>query len=257
MSISQDIESRIDIVQLVSRYVTLKKSGVNFKGLSPFVQEKTPSFVVSPAKNIAYCFSSHRGGGPIKFLMEMEKVDYHEALQILAKEAGVELKTNYAREKKDNTLDIYDIHEAAARIYHENIFSPKGKKALDYLLRRGITEDTIKKFQLGYSPEDRSLYDALHQKGAKDQDLIDSGVFVSAGRDKFRGRVVFPIANFTGHTVAFTARALSGEEPKYLNSPASRIFSKGSILYGLHLAKADIAKKRSVLVVEVARLRGT
>lgn len=151
MSISQEIEAKINILELVQRYVPLKKSGANYKGLSPFVQEKTPSFMVSPAKNIAYCFSSRKGGGPIKFLAEIEKIEYREAMQLLAKEAGIELKTDFHKERGSNQTDIFEAYKIAANWYHEELYKSENSEKLAYAKRRGLTETTLQNFQIGYS----------------------------------------------------------------------------------------------------------
>lgn len=250
MSISQEIESKVNIVELVQRYVPLKKAGANYKGLSPFVQEKTPSFMVSPTKNIAYCFSSRKGGGPIKFLAEIEKIEYREAMQMLAKEVGVELKTDFYKERGSNQTDIYEAHKIAANWYHEELYKPENADKLAYAKRRGLTEETLKNFQIGYSGDPRGLWALLKSKGMAEKDILESGIFVNPNRDKFYGRLIFPIANFTGHTVGFTGRVIDGGEPKYLNSPASRVFNKSEVLYGLHLAKSSITKLGFVIVVE-------
>jgi DNA primase len=250
MSLAQDIESRIQILDIVNRYVNTKKAWVNYKGLCPFHTEKTASFVISPTKNIAHCFSCGKWGGPIKFLMEVEKIDFREAVQILAKEAGIELKTDFQKEKAEKWQDIYALYRWATQWYHDALFLTENKHALDYLLNRWITLETIKKFQLGYSSSPRDLLYALKQQGFETQFMIDSGLFVSETRDKFFGRIIYPIANAMGHTVAFTGRVLGDALPKYLNSPASHIFDKSSILYWLHLAKQSIAKTGAVYIVE-------
>ena len=250
MSISQEIESKINIVELAGRYVQMKKAGVNYKALCPFHSEKTASFVISPVKNLAYCFSCHHGGGPIRFLMEMEKIEFSEALHILAKEAGVELKTDYYKERGEKTGDIYDMYRIATDFYREEILRDENKEKLNYLLNRGISRETIDRFGLGYSGNPRELFTRMKDKGFTEQAIIDSGIFVGPGRDKFYGRIIFPIANFAGHTVAFTGRITDKWEPKYLNSPVSDIFNKSAILYGFHLAKSTIAKEQSVIIVE-------
>ncbi len=250
MTITQEVESRINIVDIAGRYLQMKKAGTNFKALCPFHSEKTPSFVISPTKNIAYCFGCHHGGGPVKFLMEIEKIEYREALQILAKEAGVELKTDYYQERGEKTGDVYDMYRIATEFYHESIWLPENKSKLEYLVQRGISEDTIRRFKLGYSGNPRELFARLKEQNFSEQDIIDSGIFVAPGRDKFYGRIIFPIANFAGNTVAFTGRIIDQWEPKYLNSPASNIFNKSSILYGFHLAKQEVAKKNAIIVVE-------
>jgi len=250
MSISQEIESKINIVELAGRYLQMKKAGVNYKSLCPFHSEKTASFVISPVKNLAYCFSCHHGGGPIRFLMEIEKLEYREAMHLLAKEAGVELQTDYYKERGEKTGDIYDMYRIATEFYHEEINKEENKEKLNYLLNRGISQETITLFKLGYSGNPRELFARLKEKGFTEQAIIDSGIFVGPGRDKFYGRIIFSIANFAGHTVAFTGRITSTGEPKYLNSPVSDIFNKSAILYGFHLAKSTIAKEQSVIIVE-------
>lgn len=249
MTISQDIESRINIVELVSKYVPLKKAGSSFKACCPFHNEKTPSFIVSPAKNIAYCYACHKGGGPIRFLMEIEKIEFRDALRSLAKEAGVELKSDFGKDYERRS-DVYEIYKLVAAAYHTELFLPENQEKLAYAKSRGLTDETLTKFQIGYSGNPRELFSRLKSKGISEKDLMDSGIFVSPGRDKFFGRLLFPIANFTGHVVAFTGRIIDSGEPKYLNSPASDIFNKSSILYALHLAKNEIGKRGYAIVVE-------
>lgn len=249
MSISKDIENKINIVELVSKYVPLKKAGTNFKACCPFHNEKTPSFIVSPAKNIAYCFSCHKGGGPLNFLMEIEKIEFREALQILAKETGTELKSDFNRDAERRT-DVYEIYKSVAENYHAELFLPENRDKLEYVYSRGLSDETIAKFKIGYSGNPRELFAKLKARGIPEKDLLDSGIFVGPGRDKFYGRIIFPIANYSGNVVAFTGRIIGAGEPKYLNSPASKIFDKSSILYGLHLAKSEISKRGSAIVVE-------
>lgn len=182
--------------------------------------------------------------------MEIEKIDFREAASILAKEAGIEMSTNFAREKAENGQDIYALYREATEWYHRALTHTENERALTYLLQRGITRETIDKFQLGYSGSPRDLLYFLREKGFDAKFLIDSGLFVSESRDKFYGRIIFPIANTMGHTVAFTGRVMDDSLPKYLNSPASHIFDKSSILYGLHLAKQPISKSGEVYIVE-------
>jgi DNA primase len=250
LSLAQDIESRVQILDIVNRYVATKKAGVNYKWLCPFHSEKSASFVISPQKNIAHCFSCGKWGGPINFLMEIEKIDFREAASILAKEAGIEMSTNFAKEKAEAGKDIYALYREATEWYHRALSHTENERALTYLLQRGITRETIDKFQLWYSGSPRDLLYALREKGFDAKFLIESGLFVSESRDKFYGRIVFPIANTMGHTVAFTGRVMDDSLPKYLNSPASHIFDKSSILYGLHLAKQPISKSGEVYIVE-------
>lgn len=182
--------------------------------------------------------------------MEIEKIDFREAASILAKEAGIEMSTNFAREKAEHGQDVYALYREATDWYHRIIFHTENTKALDYILARGISMDTIKKFQLGYSSSPRDLLYFLKEKWFETKFIVDSGLFLSETRDKFFGRIVFPIANTMWHTVAFTGRVMDDAMPKYLNSPASHIFDKSSILYGFHLAKQSIAKSGDVYIVE-------
>lgn len=250
MSIARELDNRIDIVELAWRYLQMKKAGTNYKALCPFHNEKTPSFVISPSKNIAYCFGCHHGGWPVKFLMEVEKIEFGEAVQILAKQAGIELKTDYYKEHWENRGDVYDMYRIATDFYHAEILKGEHRSKLEYLQKRGLTMETIEKFKIGFSDNSRDLFFKLKEKGFEEKDIMESGIFVSTSRDKFYGRIVFPIANFTGHTVAFTGRVLDDSLPKYLNSPASRIFDKSSTLFGLHIAKSEIGKRGYVIIVE-------
>ena len=250
MSLREDIESRIQILDIVNRYVSTKKAWVNYKWLCPFHQEKSPSFVISPSKNIAHCFSCGKWWGPINFLMEIEKIEFREAVAILAKEAWIEFKTDFVKEKQEKWEDIYALYREATLWYHNALFLPENKNALDYVLGRWLSLETIKKFELGFSYSPRDLLFFLKEKEFQTKFLIDSGLFVSESRDKFFGRVIFPIKNAMGHTIAFTGRAMWDAQPKYLNSPASHIFDKSSVLYGFHLAKQSISKKWEVYIVE-------
>ncbi|MBS9783932.1 DNA primase [Candidatus Gracilibacteria bacterium] len=249
MSLRQDIESRIAILDIVNRYTQTKKAGANYKALCPFHQEKTPSFVISPAKNIAKCFGCGKGGGPINFLIEVEQIEYREAVKILAKEAGIELK-GFSGKSTPPEKDPYLAHKIATQWYHENLLGEEGKKALSYLTDRGLSMETIKNFKLGFSSAPRDLLYTLKSKNFDVDFLRECGIFVSGSRDKFFGRIVFPIANMMGNTVGFTGRILGKGEPKYLNSPASKIFDKSQILYGLHLAKQEIIKTGEAYIVE-------
>ncbi len=250
MSLSHQIEEKINIVDLVGRYIAIKKAWTNYKALCPFHSEKTPSFIISPAKNIAYCFSCHNGWWPIKFLSEIEKIPFWEAVHKLAKEVWIELKTDYYKEKKEDTGDIYDIYKITADFYHQELFRQENKDKLDYLLKREITLETIKTFQLWYSWDSKLLFEKLKSRWFQEKDILNSWIFVSNFKDKFLWRIVFPIANFTGNIVAFTGRVLDNSLPKYLNSPASKIFDKSSILFWLNLAKQEISKKDFVIIVE-------
>lgn len=242
MSSPQEIESRVNIVDIVSRYLPLKKAGANYKAVCPFHNDSSPSLMVSPAKNIAYCFACHTGGGPIRFVQLIEKIEYREALEMLASEAGIELP-KYSRESEKAKKDLYDLYERVCDFYHRSLLSeaPDGAP-YRYLRDRGLSDDDIRHFALGYSGDSRALLAHVASVGYTSDDLIEAGIFVSRDRDKFLSRVIFPIYNHIGHPIAFTARTLSGQEPKYLNSPQTKIFTKGQVLYPYHLAKSSIAK---------------
>ncbi|EKE27791.1 MAG: hypothetical protein ACD_3C00149G0002 [uncultured bacterium (gcode 4)] len=250
MSLSQEIDSKISIVDLASRYLHVKKAWANYKALCPFHNEKTPSFVISPAKNIAYCFSCHTWWGPVKFLSEIEKIPFWEAVQKLAHEAWIELKTDYYKEHKDNKWDFYELHKVTTAWYHEELLKEDNRSRLKYLRERWLTQETIEKFKLGFSWDPRGLFNKLKEKWFQEKDIIDSWIFISASKDKFYWRIVFPISDYTGNVVAFTWRVLDTSLPKYLNSPATKIFDKSSILYWLSLAKSEITKKGYVIIVE-------
>lgn len=250
MSVTREIDSKINIVDLVSRYIHVKKAWVNYKALCPFHNEKTPSFVISPSKNIAYCFSCHNWWWPVKFLSEIEKIPFSEAVHKLAKEAWIELKTDYYKERNDNRWDLYELHKIATNWYHEELFEKENSKKLEYLLKRWLSEDTIRSFKLWYSWDPRWLFQKLKDKWYKENEIIESWVFVSAFKDKFYWRIVFPISDFTWNIVAFTWRVLDNSLPKYLNSPATKIFDKSSILFWLHQAKSEISKKWYAVIVE-------
>lgn len=250
MSISQEIDNKISIVDLAGRYLSIKKAWVNYKALCPFHNEKTASFVISPAKNIAYCFSCHTGWWPVKFLSEIEKIPYWEAVQKLAVEAWIELKTDFYKENKENRWDLYEMHKTVAESYHSELFKEENKVKLKYLLDRWLSIETIKNFKIWYSWDPRSLFYKLTEKWFSEKDIIESWIFVSAFKDKFYSRIVFPISNFTGNVVAFTWRVLDNSLPKYLNSPTTKIYEKSSVLYGLNLAKSEISKKWYVIIVE-------
>jgi len=250
LSLSNEIDIKINIVDLVSRYISVKKAWVNYKALCPFHNEKTPSFLISPAKNIAYCFSCHHWWWPIKFLSEVEKIPYWEALQKLAKEAWVELKTDYYKEHNENRGDLYELHKIVADFYESDLLKDENKSKLKYLTDRWLSLETIKKFKLWYSWDPRNLFYKLKEKWYQEKDILDSGVFISPFKDKFFWRITFPISDFTGNVVAFTWRVLDNSLPKYLNSPTTKIFDKSSILYWLNLAKGEIGKRGYVIIVE-------
>ena len=258
------IKARLNIEDVVASYATLKKVGRSYKALCPFHSEKTPSFIVSPEKQIAYCFGCNKGGDIFKFIQEVEGVDFPEAVKILADKAGIKVDGKKFDKKQKGEKGIKDylmeIHEETCSFFEEKLFddSDESKEVLKYLEKRGISKDTIKEFRIGFASDSfDELQRFLIKKGFKHDVLVKSGLFslkdASGGSmyDKFRGRLMFPIFDYMGRVIGFGGRALQADqEPKYLNSPETPIYSKGRVLYGLSHAKKAIKENDKVVVVE-------
>lgn len=254
-----EIRERADIVDVISRFVDLKRAGVNFKAICPFHEEKTPSFVVSPDKQIFHCFGCGRGGNVFSFLMEIEGVAFPEAVRALGKQYGIEVadRERPAGETSRNEA-FYRVSDFAARWFHRQLMDKKsGQAAQRYLLKRGIPEEAWVKFRLGLAGErSDQFYQTARRKKVPLEPMRQLKLVVPSDRtsgyyDYFRKRLMFPIALLSGRVVAFGARALErGAEPKYLNSVESPIYAKRKILYGLDHARAAIRSSRSVILVE-------
>jgi len=256
--ILDEIRNRLEIVELISEYVSLKPSGKGYKGLCPFHQEKTPSFMVDSERQIFHCFGCGEGGNIFTFIMKMEKVKFPEAVKILADKAGIALPTFENQNIKiapDREL-IFRLNEIAADYYHKNLFSAQGKSAQQYLLKRNFTKEIIKKFQLGYAlPGYEHLMSILLAKKIPLSDLFKAGLVVKSSKsgktmDYFRNRIIFPIFNLQGNIIAFGGRVLDDKLPKYINSPETAVYSKAKHLYGLFQAKKSIRQKNQVIIVE-------
>ncbi len=252
----EEIKSKIDIVDFISGYLPLKKTGRNFKALCPFHSEKTPSFIVSPEKQIWHCFGCGAGGDIFGFLMKIENLDFSEALQVLGQRAGVVLK-RYKPELKERRNRIFEINRLTALFYHKILKeSPKAKRVLDYLIKqRQLSQKIIDKFQLGYAPNTKDvLYRFLRKKGFSDLEIQDSGVVKERDGeifDLFYNRIIFPFADTLGRITGFTARSLNERDmPKYLNTPQTLVFDKSKTLYRIDLAKDAIKKQEAVILVE-------
>jgi DNA primase len=254
-----EIKSRVDIVELVSEYLTLKKAGRNFVGLCPFHQEKTPSFTVNREKQIFYCFGCGQGGNVITFLMKIAGKSFPEAIKDLAQKAGIVLPprvtSRESREKETLREKISELNLRAAQQFARNLYSPAGKDARHYLQDRGISEETIKQFRLGYAPDSwDSLTNHIEGSGIPLKLAEQAGLVISGkeGRfyDRFRSRLIFPIENIFGEVIAFGGRILDKGEPKYLNSPESPVYIKGKNLYGLNKTKDAIRGRDFALIVE-------
>lgn len=260
------IFSAIRVEEIVGEYVQLKRSGSTLKGLSPFVNEKTPSFIVSPSKQIWKDFSSGKGGTAISFLMEIEGFTYPEALRYAAKKYGIEIEEHIRQmsdeEKKAQTDKelLYKIHEVANHFFQEQLHDTEEGRSigLSYFKERQLKPETIKKFQLGYSPEKRNAFtEYALEKGYTQEILEKSGLSIFTERspngvDRFRERVIFPIHSFSGRVLGFGARILRSDvkTAKYLNSPETDIYHKSNILYGLYQSKQAISKEDMCLLVE-------
>lgn len=265
MDQKEEIKNRIDIVSFIGSYIELKKAGRNFKAICPFHTEKTPSFMVSPEKQIWHCFGCNEGGDIFSFAMKMESLDFFSALKMLADKVGIKLQRedrNYskAKEKRDK---FYEINEIVANYYEKKLFDKEGKEALSYLKKRGIKEESIKKFRLGFAPKKSKVLEELrkigYKIGYKDEDLIGAGIAKRFSRDKggerlldyFWERIIFPICDSAGNVIGFSARTLSDKvQPKYLNTPDTEIYHKSKVLYGFDKAKEEIKRINHIILVE-------
>ncbi len=241
--IIDEVISRNDIVDVISRYVSLKKSGSSYQGLCPFHSEKSPSFSVSPTRQLYHCFGCGVGGNVITFMMEYEHCSFLEAVNVLAERVNMELPTTgYNHDEKverDIKAKLFDINKAAAVFYYKQLRQENGKIGMSYLIKRGLSNETIHKFGLGYAPQNVSLYRFLKDKGYDDDILKESGLFTYERgiHDKFWNRVMFPIMDYNNRVIGFGARVMGDAKPKYLNSPETKLFDKSRNLYGLNFAK--------------------
>lgn len=256
MTAIDDIKAKLDIVEIISSYVTLHKAGRNYKAVCPFHSEKTPSFFVFPDKQSWHCFGSCSTGGDLfTFVMKKNNVDFSQALQILADRAGVRLEREHDENRQEKDI-LFSINEAAASKFHWFLFNlEEGTKTLRYLQGRGLSDKSIEDFQLGYAPGSwDAMKNHLGHEGFKTDDLEKLGLVKTSEKgtqyDAFRNRVIIPIKDQRGKVLGFGSRALDDSPPKYLNSPQSSIFDKSGILYGLDRANKAIEKNNQVVVVE-------
>ena len=250
----EEIKERLSVEEVVGDYVELKRAGRNFKAVSPFTNEKTASFMVSPDKQIWHDFSSGKGGDIFSFVMEMEGVDFRGSLEILARKAGVELKDFKGSGQSKLKERLFEANQLATNYYHATL--AKNQSALEYLIKnRGYTKDTIKLFKMGFAPSNgKALGAFLTKRKFKADELRKAGLATKSRDlyDLFRGRILIPLSDGQGRPVGFTGRKLSDEQdgPKYLNTPSTLIYDKGRQLFGLHLAKDAIRKQDYSVVVE-------
>ena len=251
----EEIKNSNDIVDVISQYVNLKRSGRNFFGLCPFHKEKSPSFSVSPDKQIFHCFGCGAGGNVIHFISKIENADFKEAIGILANRAGIELPTlNNYEDNKTALLKskVYEINQIAAEFYHQNLYKPMSKIGQEYIKKRKLDNRTLKSFLIGYSGNFDELYRILKQKGFTEEEILasslvnktDDGKYI----DRFRKRVMFPIQDTRNKVIAFGGRVTDDSKPKYINSPENIVYSKGRHLFGLNVAKRGELK--NIIIVE-------
>ena len=253
----EEVRSRNDIVDVIGSYVRLKKKGSTYFGLCPFHNEKTGSFSVSPNKQMYYCFGCGAGGNVFTFLMQYENFTFGEAMQSLADRVGIELPqqemTSAQRREADRRTRLLEINKEAAKYFYMLLRSPRGQKAYQYFKKRELSDETMQKFGLGYSDQySDDLYRYLRKKGYDDDILKDSGLItideVRGGHDKFWNRAMFPIMDVHNRVIGFGGRVMGDGEPKYLNSPETRIFDKSRNLYGLNIARTT--RKNQLLLCE-------
>ena len=255
--LKEEIRSANDIVDVVSQYVTLKRSGRNFFGLCPFHKEKSPSFSVSPDRQYFHCFGCHKGGDVFTFISEIERISFKEALEFLAERARIELPVSQNSEFNKNQYlkdKMYKINAETAIFYHERLYKPLAKIAQEYVKQRKLDNKTLKAFKIGYSGEYNELYKNLKVKGFKDEEILATGLVNKNNNgeyiDRFRKRLMFPIMDVSGRVVAFGGRKLENNEKlaKYINSNENLIYSKKKHLFAMNLAKQSTSKK--IILVE-------
>lgn len=263
----EQIKSKLDVVDVISGYIKTQKSGANFKACCPFHNEKTPSFYISPERQIWHCFGCSKGGDIFGFIKEIEGVEFPEALRILAQKAGVQLD-QFDPKIRDEKTRLLGLVELAVKFFEQQLWKGQvGQRVLAYLKDRGLTDETIKEFRLGFAPNDwHALSKFLYDNGYQEQEIVRAGLALAReGRqyDRFRSRITFPIFDVNGQAVGFSARIYeeassdklqaSSQESlgaKYINTPQTLIYDKGRILYGLHRAKLDIKQSTRCLLVE-------
>jgi len=259
--IIDEIRQRCDMVSLVQQYLALEKRGKRLFGLCPFHNEKTPSFSITPEKQLFYCFGCGASGNVFNFVMRMENLSFPEAVRFLARMTGVRIPERGAASSEESSIKekIFNLNMLAARFYAHQLWnSPAGKKAVAYLQERGIRREFSELFCLGYAPPGwQNLSDYARKKGIPAELLLQAGLVMprqgGGHYARFRDRLIFPIFTISGRVAGFGARLLDGEKksaPKYLNSPETPVFEKGTFLYGLHLAREEIRRRKSVIVVE-------
>lgn len=270
-SVAQDVKSRINIVDLIGEYIRVQKAGANWRALCPFHREKSPSFMINEEKQIWHCFGCGKGGDIFGFLMEIEGIEFREALKILAEKAGIELPKFSKNQIQlvDSRKKTLEILELATKFYEKQLWDGAGKeKILSYLHARGLKDNFIKEFRIGYAPNGwENVLKFLTSRGYLAEEIAKTGLFVTKSEaqsskpktqsssyyDRFRDRITFPVMDVMGQVVGFSARVAPGgdeSQAKYVNTPETEVYHKSKILYGINRAKQDIKSKDSVIIVE-------
>ena len=253
-----EIKRNNDIVDVISQYVTLKRKGRNYFGLCPFHNEKSPSFSVSPDKQIFKCFGCGVGGNVFHFIMKIENISFIESVQLLAERAGIKLPNNYSEEDSKREIlksEVYKLNKAAAAFFHETLYKPTSKQAQQYIKSRKLDNKTLKSFLIGYANNNNDLYAYLKDSGFSQEAMLASSLVGKSSNgsfyDKFRNRIMFPIQDVRGRVIAFGGRVLDDSKPKYINSPENVVYSKGRNLFGLNVARTGTTGLlRRILIVE-------
>ena len=252
----REISERLDIVDIVGETVKLSRKGNRYWGLCPFHAEKTPSFSVTPERNMFYCFGCHAGGDIFSFVMKRDGVDFKEALEMLAAKAGINLVSTSGGKDQEHKKKVIEVNQAAAEFYHQMLLSQQGSKALKYLEQRGIKQETVSTYKLGYAPEQwNTLEEYLLRKGFSQEYVKLSGLIKrnenrNSYYDQFRKRLMFPIFQYNGDILGFGGRVLDDTLPKYINTPETEIYSKRQVLYGLYQARQAIRSTNQAVLLE-------
>ncbi len=249
------IRESSDILEVISQYVDLKQRGSNYFGICPFHDEKTPSFSVAPSKQIYHCFGCNSGGNVFSFIMEYQKISFPEAVKFLADRYNIKIKYKRNDFQSETYTGLYELHNIAMKLYQDNLFSKEGSGALEYLYKRGLSEDTIKQFKIGFAKDSWDhLVTKVKGKGFTKNQISQSGLFTLSDKgvfDRFRSRVMFPIFHPSGKVIAFGGRIFNSDDPaKYLNSPETPLYHKGSVLYGIQATRDSIRKNGFAVLVE-------
>ena len=253
--IIEQVRQSNDIVDIISQYVHLTRKGRNYFGLCPFHNEKSPSFSVSPDRQIFHCFGCGVGGNTYTFLMKIEGIGFKEAIEQLAEKANIQLPTIQNAEenaKEELKAKVYKINQFTAEFYHQNLYKPTAKNAQEYVKKRKLTQNTLETFKIGFSGKYDELYKSLKTQGFGEKEILESGLVIKNDKgqfiDMYRNRLMIPICDIRGRVIAFGGRVLDDSKPKYINSPENIVYSKGRHLFGLNVAKKDCSKK--LLIVE-------